>query len=44
MDPNSTAKRVHVLTGSGGVMFWATIVGNELYGLFRVADRVKMTA
>ena len=30
--------------GGGGVMFWATIIGNELVGPFRVADGVKMTA
>ena len=28
----------------GGVMFWASIVGNELFGPFRVSDGVKMTA
>ena len=27
-----------------GVMFWAAIVGNELFGPFRVSDGVKMTA
>ena len=30
--------------GGGGVMFWGAIIGNELVGLFKVADRVKMTA
>ena len=28
----------------GGVMFWATIIGNKMFGPFRVSDGVKMTA
>ena len=27
-----------------GVMFWAGIIGNELVGLFKVPDGVKMNA
>lgn len=55
MDPmdgraNRTARRASsVLTesgirkGVGGVVFSATIVGNVLVGIFRVADGLKMT-
>ena len=36
--------RIRRQQGSGGMMFWAAIIGNELVGPFRVADGVKMSA
>ena len=30
--------------GGGGIMFWEEIINNEIVGLFRVKDGVKITA
>ena len=37
-------ERIRRQQGVGGVMFWAEIIGNELFGPFRVSDGVKITA
>ena len=39
-----TLHRFRRQQGSGGVMFWAGILGNKLVGLFRVPEGVNLTS